>query len=86
MLDNENEIFSSIHFHKDSTFDLVFEGDRLSASVILDRQQPGELARIEIRYPKIWTVARGDSAFFTGEDNIYINPDALDFTLSGINF
>jgi hypothetical protein len=84
MLDNGDEIFSSIHFHKDSVFDLVFETNYLSANVILNKQEPDDLSKIELKYSKIWTVAKGDSVFFTGEDNIYINPDALGSNLSQV--
>jgi hypothetical protein len=84
MLDNRDETFFSIHFHKDSVFDLVFETNFLSANVMLNKQQPEDLSRIELRYSKISTVAKGDSVFFTGEDNVYINTDALDSNLSQV--
>ncbi|TDE08692.1 hypothetical protein [Dyadobacter psychrotolerans] len=82
MLDSRDEIFSSIHFHKDSAFDLVFESNRLSANVILNKQRPDDLFKIGLQYSKIWTVAKGNSAFFTNKDNIYTNPDALDYNIN----
>lgn len=77
LLENNEEIFSSIHFHKDSAFDLVFESNHLSADVMLNKQRPDDLFRIQLQYSNIWTVARGNSEFFTVTDNIYTNPDGL---------
>lgn len=84
MLDNGDEIFSSIHFHKDSAFNLVFENNRLSADVMLNKQRPDDLFRIELHYSNIWTVAKGDSTFFTGKNNIYTNPDVLKSNLNQV--
>lgn len=53
LLDSNEEIFSSIHFHKDSAFNLIFESNHLSANVILNKQRPDDMFKIELQYSRI---------------------------------
>ena len=64
--------------------DLDGSGVRLSADVMLNKQRPDDLFRIELHYSNIWTVAKGDSTFFTGKNNIYTNPDVLKSNLNQV--
>jgi hypothetical protein len=72
------KIFASIHYHKDSAFNLNFENECLSADVTLNKQGIAVLTSVRIQTSNIWTIANADTTSFTGQHVLYSNPEALE--------